>query len=72
METKNLPVVVAVASLWLVVAAGFILTAVQVEHWMLTGWIFTLVALVAAVLVSGLAYFILELQQIKQTLKESA
>lgn len=67
-QTKNLPVLILVAGVWLSIVFSVVLTSFGVEHWMLTGWIFTALLLVSVVGFASLVQILNEIDETKKAI----
>ena len=64
---KNLPLIIAVAGVWLLIVTVWFLTVVKVDHYDLLGWVFTIVLIEAITITCG---FVVVFQKIDELEKE--
>jgi hypothetical protein len=66
-DLKTLSMIAAVAGVWLIIVSVFLLSVVTVEHYALTGWIFTLLMINTVAVFAGLALMLYKLGEISKS-----
>lgn len=69
MDRDNIPVMILIGGLWMVVVVALILTVIEVEHFALMGWNFTLLltntVLALTALIINVIYVLPEIKERK-------
>lgn len=65
-EIKTLSIALAVGGVWILIVTAFFLAVVKVEHWTLTGWIFTLLMAQTVATLAGFTILYSKIEAIKK------